>query len=150
MDYSLVKAALRDAVKAASIPKLNCYQYLPDNPELPCFWAGEVQIKANNAMGLLSPGGWDLATITCGVFVGTADDADAQRRLDQLISRTGTYSVRSALYTHGRGAPGVAALGGLCDDIVVDSVEGYGIISLGENRNYYGATMSVRLLGKGD
>lgn len=150
MDYALVKAAIANSVKQAKIPQLTCYSYLPDNPELPCFWAGEVQIKPNNAMGLLTPGGWDLTTVTCGIFVSQADDQDAQRKLDQLISRTGTYSVRQALYTYGRGAPGVSALGGLCDDLVVDGIEGYGLISLGENRNYYGVTIAVRLIGKGD
>lgn len=149
MDYSLVKQALADAVTAAEIPKLSSYAYLPDNPELPCFFAGEVQVRPNNAFGLISPGGWDLATITCGIFVSQGDDRDGQRRLDQLISRTGTYSIRQALYVHGRGAPGVAALGGLCDDLVIDGIEGYGVISLGDNKNFYGANISVRLIGTG-
>lgn len=150
MDYSLVKQALRDAVKQAEIPKLTCYAYLPDNPELPCFLASEVSVRPNNAMGLLTPGGWDLATVTCTIFTSAADDLDGQRILDQLISRSGPYSVRQALYTFGRGAPGAAALGGLCDDIVVDSIDGYGVISLGDNRAYYGANLSVRLIGSGD
>lgn len=149
MDYSLVKQALADAVTAAEIPKLTCYAYMPDNPELPCFFAAEVSIKPNSAFGL-TPGGYDTTTITCGIFVGMADDLDGQRKLDLLISRDGPYSVRNALYTHGRGAPGVAALGGLCDDLVIDSIDGYGVISLGENRNYYGANVSVRLIGSGD
>lgn len=149
MDYSLVKQALADAVNAAAIPKLNAYSYLPDNPELPCFFAGEVSIKANNAMGLASPGGWDLAVVTCGIFVAQGDDLDSQRKLDQLISRSGTYSIRQALYAHGRGAPGVAALGGLCDDFAIDGIDGYGVISLGDNKNFYGANMSVRLIGSG-
>lgn len=149
MDYSLVKQALRDAVTAAEIPNLASYAYLPDNPELPCFAATEVQIRSNNAFGL-TPGGYDLTTITCVIFVGAADDADGQRKLDQLISRDGQYSVRSALYTHGRGLPGQAALGGLCDDFAIDSIEGYGLITLGENRTYYGVTMTVRLIGTGD
>lgn len=150
-DYSEIKNALAGAVRSAEIPGLSCYAYLPDNPELPCFFAGEVSIRANNAMGsLLSPGGWDLTTITCGIFVSTADDLDGQRKLDQLISRTGAYSIRQALYTYGRGSPGESALGGLCDDIVCDSIDGYGVISLGENRSYYGANVSVRLIGSGD
>jgi hypothetical protein len=148
VDYSLVKKAIADAVRQAEIPNLTCYPYLPDNPELPCFWAGEVQIRANNAFGL-RPGGFDITTITCGVFVGGADDKDAQRMLDRLISDTGDYSVREALYTHGS-PPGDHALGGLADDLAIDSVDGYGQISLGENRNYYGATIAVRLIGKGD
>lgn len=149
MDYSLVKQALAAAVKAAAIPKLSAYSYLPDNPELPCFFAGEVQIKSNNAMGL-TPGGWDLTTITCGIFVAQGDDLDGQRMLDQLISRDGTYSIRQALYTYGRGAPGVAALGGLCDDLAIDGIDGYGVISLGDNKNFYGANLTVRLIGSGD
>lgn len=149
MDYSLVKAALASAVAQAEIPKLATYSYLPDNPELPCFFAGEVSVKSNNSFGL-TPGGYDQATITCGIFVTMADDLDGQYMLDRLISRDGPYSIRSALYTHGRGAPGVAALGGLCDDLVIDSIDGYGVISLGDNKNYYGANISVRLIGTGD
>jgi hypothetical protein len=149
MDYSLVKQALAAAVATAEIPKLTCYSYLPDNPELPCFFAGEVSVRPNNSFGL-TPGGYDLTTITCGIFVGHADDRDGQRRLDQLISRDGAYSIRAALYTHGRGSPGVAALGGLCDDLVIESIDGYGEISLGDNKNYYGANISVRLIGSGD
>lgn len=150
MNYSEVKQALAAAVTAAEIPKLNAYAYLPDNPELPCFFAGEVQVRPNNAMGLLTPGGWDLAVITCGIFVAQGDDRDGQRMLDLLISRTGDYSIRQALYTHGRGAPGVAALGGLCDDISLDGIDGYGVISLGDNKNFYGANLTVRLIGSGD
>ena len=150
MDYSLVKQALANAVKAAEIPNLEAYAYLPDNPELPCFYAGQVSIKSNNAMGLLLPGGWDLATVTCGIFVSAADDLDGQRKLDQLISRSGPYSIREALYVHGRGADGDPALGGLCDDIVVDSIDGYSEISYTDNRVYYGANITVRLIGSGD
>lgn len=149
MNYSDVKIALAAAVTAAAIPKLSAYSYLPDDPELPCFFAGEVQVKSNNAMGLLSPGGWDLATITCGIFVSQADDLDGQRMLDLLISRSGPYSIRQALYDHGRGAPGQAALGGACDDIVCDGIDGYGVISLGDNKNFYGANLAVRLIGSG-
>lgn len=148
MDYSLVKQALADAVTAYEIPDFDAYPYLPDNPHLPCFVAGEVEILINNSFGP-GPGGYDQATITCSVFVSDADDLDGQRKLDQLISRTGVYSVRAALWA-ARGAPGQAALGGLCDDLSLDRIDGYGLVQLGDNRSYYGANLTVRLIGNGD
>lgn len=148
MDYSLVKQALADAVTAYNIPNFDAYSYLPDNPHLPCFVAGEVDIQVNNSFGP-GPGGFDIATVTCSVFVTDADDLDGQRKLDQLISRTGAYSIRQALWA-ARGLPGQAALGGLCDDLSLDRIDGYGMIALGDNRNYYGANLHVRLIGSGD
>lgn len=147
MDYSLVKKALADALKN-KVPGLTTYSYLPDNPELPCFFAGEIQVRPNNSFGP-TPGGFDITTITCGVFVSQADDLDGQRKLDQLLSRSGPNSIREAIYTYGS-PPGEHALGGLADDLVIDGIDGYGVISLGENRNYYGANITVRLIGKGD
>lgn len=145
MDYSLVKEALANAVKAANIPHLDSYSYLPDTPHLPCFFAGEVAIRVNNSYG-----GYDEATITCSVFVSASDDRDGQRTLDRLISRTGPYSIRQALNDHGKGAPGQPALDGTCDDFSIDSIEGYGKIQVGDNQTFYGANITVRLIGSNE
>jgi hypothetical protein len=148
VDYSLVKQELANAIKVAEIPDLDSYSYLPDSPHLPCFIAGEVDIEVNNSFGP-GPGGFDIATVTCSVFVSDADDLDGQRKLDQLISRSGTYSVRQALWA-ARGEPGQAALNGACDDFSIDRISGYGLIQLGNNQSYYGANITVRLIGSGD
>lgn len=146
---SLVKQRLAAAVDAAAITwttggktmKLTCYSYMPNDPELPCFVAGEVQIKVHNTMR-----GADVLIVTCTVFVSASEDLDAQQLLDQLISNEGTASVRNALLA-ARGLPGQAALSGAADDLAIDEVNGYGLIQVGGNDAYYGANIIVRVIG---
>lgn len=141
MDYSLVKQELAAAVAAANIPNLDAYSYLPSMPHLPCFVATEVSINPNTTFG-----GCDTAEITCSIFVSGADDLDGQRLLDQLISRDGAYSIRAALLA-ARGAPGEAALNGAADDLSIERIDGYGLINAGDNNLYYGANITVRVIG---
>jgi hypothetical protein len=141
MDYSLVKQELANAITVAEIPGLDAYSYLPSSPHLPCFFAGEVSVEVNNTFG-----GSDIAVVTCSVFVSAADDLDGQRKLDQLISRSGPYSVRTALMA-ARGEPGEFALNGACDDLSIDRIDGYGLIQVGNNETFYGANITVRLIG---
>lgn len=141
MDISLVKQELAAAVKAAGIPKLDAYSYLPTTPHLPCFFAGEVSIEVNNTFG-----GSDVAIVTCTIFVSAADDLDGQRLLDQLISRDGPMSVRAALLD-ARGAPGELALNGAAADFSIDRIDGYGLIQVGNNDTFYGANLTVRVIG---
>jgi hypothetical protein len=74
------------------------------------------------------------------VFVSDADDLDGQRKLDQLISRSGTYSVRQALWARAE-SPGQAALNGALrrPGRSIGS-SGYGLISLGDNQNFTART----------
>jgi hypothetical protein len=144
VNYSTVKQRLAEAVAAAGIPKLDAYAYMPTSPHLPCFVAGEVSIEVNQTFR-----GCDLAYVTCSIFVSAADDLDGQQMLDKLISRSGLYSVRAALM-EARGASGESALGGACDDFSIDRIDGYGLIQVGDNQTFYGANMTVRLIGSGD
>ncbi len=138
MDIPAVKRALADAVRG--IPRFDAYGYVPDQPIVPCFYAGEVEIDPSQTFG-----GSDRATITCRILTSGAEDEAGQRELDELLSRVGPRSVRAALES-ARGAPGELALGGLADDVTVDAIRGYRSIPVGE-ASYYGAEIVVIVLG---
>lgn len=140
MQISLVKEELAAAVRAAGIPNLDTYGFVPDRPSLPCFFAGEVEINPNVTFG-----GCDTADITCTVFVSAADDKDGQQMLDKLLSRSGTYSIRAALLA-ARGDPGDAALNGQADDLSIVAINGYRKYNV-DDSGFYGADIVVRVIG---
>jgi hypothetical protein len=141
MDVSLVKAELAAAVAALNIPNLDCYAFVPAKPSVPCFYTGEVLIEPNNTFR-----GSDVADVTCRVLTSTADDADGQLLLDRYLSRSGTYSIRAALLA-ARGAPGQLALNGRADDLSIVRIDGYRMLVDPENGSYYGADLTVRVIG---
>lgn len=141
MLVATVKAALRDAVLAAQIENLDCYAFAPDDPETPCFYVGEVTLNPQTTFG-----GCDTAEFTCRVLVAAGEDEDSQAVLDALLSRSGTRSVRAALEA-ARGAPGAAALDGAADDLSIVRIDGYRMISGPGETTYYGANITVRVLG---
>ncbi|WIM97838.1 hypothetical protein ACTOB_001392 [Actinoplanes oblitus] len=147
MQLAQVKAALRDAVAAAEIPGLQCTAYVPAEPHPPAFYPGEVVFAPNNSFGP-GPGGYDTVDITCRVLTSNAEDADGQALLDTLLSRSGPYSIRQALLA-ARGAPGQPALGGLADDLMIVRIDGYREIPGPNEASYYGAQITVRVVGSG-
>lgn len=145
-----VRQAISDAVDAGiagvdGMWNLTCTPYVPDAVTVPHFYAGEVEIDVNNAYG---SGGYDQARITCRVLVSRADDKTGQALLDELLSRTGTNSIRAALNI-ARGAPGQAALSGTCDDFSIDRIQGYRLYQVGDTQ-YFGAEIVVRVIGSGE
>lgn len=145
MQYDVVKAALRDAVDAANIPELDAYAHCPDEPHPPCFYPAEVVIDPNGSFGPTA-GGFDTADITCRILASGGDDADGQRRLDRLLSRTGTYSIRAALLA-ARGAPGAEAIPGQADDFWITRIDGYRMVPGSNETSWYGANVTVRVIG---
>lgn len=146
MEISEVKAALAAAVQAADIPDLDCYAFSPAAPSIPAFTCGQVVVDPMGTFGSSGPG-METLDITCSVLTSTADDADGQRLLDKLISKDGAYSVRAALLA-ARGAPGQSALDGAADDVWVVRIDGYRMLSYGgEDANFYGADITVRVIG---
>lgn len=145
MRLDLVKAALRDAVIAAEISGLDSYAFAPDDPEVPCFYPAEVTINPNGSFGP-DDGGFDTADITCRVLASGADDADGQLWLDRLLSRTGAYSIRAALLA-ARGEPGELALSGTADDVWVARIDGYRMVPGPNETSWYGANLTVRVIG---
>jgi hypothetical protein len=143
--YDLVKEALRDVVLDAAIPELDAYSFAPDEPCVPCFYLAEVVIDPNGSFGP-DDGGFDKADITGRILASANDDADGQRRLDRLLSRSGTYSIRAALLA-GRGVPGVAAIPGQADDFWVTRVDGYRMVPGPNETRWYGANLTIRVIG---
>jgi len=142
MDIFTVKTELAAAVRAADIPHLDAYAYAPAKPVVPCFYAGEVTIDPNGSFGA----GHDVAEVTCRVLVGSSEDADGQMLLDQYLSRTGEHSIRAALLA-ARGEPGEAALNGAADDLSIVRIDGYRMLTDSSNESFYGADITVRVLG---
>jgi hypothetical protein len=141
VDVARVKAALADAVRAAAIPRLESLPYAPADPPVPAFFVGEVDLDPN-----VTYGGCDRADFTCTVVVGGAEDLDGQLLLDRYLSRDGEHSIRAALI-EARGEPGELALGGAADDLKIVRINGYRSIPMGDDRNYYGATIVVHVIG---
>lgn len=140
MQISLVRNALADAVRDPIVPGLNALGYVPDTVPAPCFYAGEVDIDPNFVFG-----GAYLATVTCRLLVSRTDDQSGQQLLDEYLSRTGPKSVIAALLA-ARGAPAEPALGGLADDLLIESIGAYRLYLVGETQ-FYGAEIRVRVVG---
>lgn len=142
MDVGAIREAVPAAVGAA-IPSLNCLGYLPDAIPEPCFYSGEVEIDFDRAFGR----GLDEIELTCRLLVARSDDLSGQARLDSYMAGSGPLSVKAAIDA-ARGAPGEAALGGLCDDLHLRRVQGHRLYQVG-NVMYYGAEFIIRIIGKG-
>lgn len=145
MQIKDVKKALSDAVKIAEIPDLDCFPFVPNEPPIPCFYVGEVTLDPNQTFGP-GPGGHDEAEVMCTVAASASDEADGQGRLDDYLSRSGPFSVRAALNT-ARGLPGQLALSGTCDDFVITKIDGYRMITTPNQATFYGARITVRVIG---
>lgn len=141
MDISRVRQGIADA--AASVAGLRCFGYVPDSITPPVFYAGEVEIDPEQTFGPM-----DKVQITCRVLVSRSDDRTGQKLLDGFLKRTGPTSIRAALAA-ARGAPGQAALGGVCDDMHVRRIQGYRLYRIGETA-YFGAEIIVEAIGDGD
>lgn len=142
MEPGAIRQALADAVHDA-IPSLNTFGYCPDSVPEPCFYSGEIEIDFDKAFGR----GMDEMRVTCRLYVSRADDRSGQAALDRYLAGSGPDSIKAALVA-ARGAPGQAALGGLCDDLHLVRVQGYRMYQVGEVQ-FYGAELIVRLIGGG-
>lgn len=146
MDISVVKARLAAAAATVDtvdpVGKLTCYGYTPDDPEIPCFYAGETTFQHN----ITFAGDVDRVEITCRVLTSTNEDLAGQRLLDRYLRRTGGTSVRAALLA-ARGAPGQLALDGACSDFNIERIQGYRLYRIGEGRTLFGAEIVVMAIG---
>ncbi|WP_433232400.1 hypothetical protein ACQP2H_10530 [Micromonospora sp. CA-248260] len=142
MNISEVRQELANAV--AVIPGFIGYGYAPDSITVPCFVPTEVELEVNQSFG-----GYDKATITCHVLVSAADDEFGQKLLDELLSRTGSRSVRAALNA-AKGEPGDYALNGAADAFTITRIQGYRKYTFGETEKYFGAEIVIEVLGKNE
>jgi hypothetical protein len=146
MQIQLVRERLAAAVagvRGSNGEVLQCFGYTPDAVTPPTFYAGEVTLNPNGTFN-----GFDTARVVCRVLTSHSDDKEGQRLLDELLRRTGESSIRAALLA-ARGAPGELALGGACDDLNVDAIQGYRLYRVGADV-YFGAEIVVNVIGDGE
>jgi hypothetical protein len=137
-----VKVGLRDAVASVLRPLgVDCYEYVPNEPSVPCFYPAECVIIPQTTMV-----GTAQLDLTCRVLASGAEDLDGQKLLDELISMSGDYSVWVALEA-ARGAPGELALDGACDDLFLSRIDGYRMVPGPNETSWYGASLTVRVIG---
>lgn len=137
-----VKVGLRDAVGTALRPLgVDCYEYVPNEPSVPCFYPAECVITPQTTMR-----GTAQVDLTCRVLASATEDKDGQLLLDEMLSMSGDYSVWVALEA-ARGAPGALALSGACDDIYMNRVDGYRMVPGPNETSWYGANLTVRVIG---
>lgn len=137
-----VKENLRAAMATALLPLgIDCYAYVPSEPHAPCWYPAESIIVPQTTMR-----GSAQLDLTCRVLTSSAEDRDGQLLLDEMLSMSGDYSVWAALEV-ARGAPGELALDGAADDIYLSRIDGYRMIPGPNETSFYGANLTVRILG---
>ncbi|MGA5472527.1 hypothetical protein ACPCUK_27610 [Streptomyces arboris] len=147
MQMSAVRTAVAEAASTVVLPVdavLTCTGYTPDAVLEPHFFCGEYSVEFDRSMRR----GMDTVELTCRVLVGLADDENAQRLLDALLSGAGSASLKGAIEA-ARGAPGQPALGGAADDLHVMRVQGYRWYEH-QGAQYIGAELIIKIIGKGD
>ncbi len=142
-EVGVIKDAMQTSFRSFLPDSVEVYRGVYASMELPCVCIGEVQITPSRTFGNVDGPGMEVMNFTVSVFTSAAEDQDAQRVLDWLVSRNGL--IRQALWDM-RGEPGVLALGGVADDVYLFDISGYGMISIGDNGSLYGANLSVRVI----
>lgn len=124
-------------VRLATIRELNTYNHAPSNPTAP---AAFPLIPAFNYRETMGRG---VYVLTFRVAVLTANQLDevGQAALADFASQTGDRSIRAALEADKK-------LGGLVDDLVVDSFDPTGLEEAGMG-GYIGGVFSVRVIALG-
>ncbi|WP_329274775.1 hypothetical protein [Streptomyces sp. NBC_01451] len=145
MDIYNVRAQLALAASAVALPKasLTCTGYMPDAVNEPCFFIADYTIDFDKVMQR----GLDAITFTARVLVSRADDLAGQKLLDNMMSGSGTASLKDVI-ENARGAPGSAALNGYAHDFRVSRMQG---IRLYEHNGlqYLGAEITIDVIGDG-
>lgn len=136
MNVLSVKKGL--AAAAAGVDGLTTYPYCPAAVEVPCFYAGEVEIRYHQTYG------GDVELVVMGyLLVSEAEAEEGQAQLDTYLSVGNADSVVDAL----EGTPGSPqTLGGACDDVVIMQATGYRMYQVGE-KNYYGVKLPIEVIG---
>jgi hypothetical protein len=123
-------------VVGAAIASLNCLDYTPNNPPVPCFYAAEYDIDLHKAFKR----GMDQTVLTFRLLVSAADE-QSSLQLSAYLNTSGSSSVVAAL----EGARGSI---GDCDDFIVQRIEAHRRYTIGACE-YYGADFTVFVIGTG-
>lgn len=127
-----------DAIALPEIGKLVCHGFTPTKVEPPAFYPGEIEMD-RSASGQRTFGGTRGYHVTATVLTSHADDAAGQRALDLLLSEGGSYDLIGANELD-------KTLGGLCNTLNVESVDGYRLYTVG-NTAFYGARLRILVIG---
>lgn len=125
--------------RLATISGLRAYDYAPDDPNPPCAFPLVPMIRSyRETMGHTSY----VIPFQIVVLTGAQLDRSGQQRLAGYASQTGPTSIRAALEDTD------PTLGGIVDDLIVDSFDPAGIQEVGLV-GYYGGTFAVRVVAPG-
>ena len=111
-------AAIRQglATNLATIPEVQVSAYILSNPTPPTVWVMGATTDYDRTMGSRRTGNryTDEYTATIQAIVSLNEDIGSQALLDNLLSPSGTYSVKAALEAD-------PTLGGVCDSLWVSN-----------------------------
>lgn len=134
--------AIRQGVADAlnTIPGINASPLMRANPYPPAAHVFPNETQYHGAMGA-GLGHWYL---TVQVFVSTVTDDGAQETLDEMLAPSGPYSVVEVLEKD-------SSLGGIVDDLIVESCTGYRTFARTDGGDpLLGAEWRVHVLATGD
>lgn len=140
-DLSALRYRIGNAPAAIELPKvgkLACFGYTPDKIEPPAFYPGEIEMQ-RTAGGQRTFGNTRGYYVTATVLTSHGDDKGGQGALDLLLSEGGSYDLIGAIEAD-------KTLGGLCNDLNVESVDGYRLYTVGTDV-FYGARLRIFVIG---
>lgn len=142
---TVVERLVAAAGTAVSTPALTMttYDYVPDNVEVPCVYPESITTEFDQTMGR----GTDKLTVKLRVLVARTDDRAGQYMLYGYLAGSGAGSIKAAIEAE-RGAPGVGALDGACDDLHVSGIAEARWYELAGER-LVGADFTVTIIGDG-
>lgn len=117
--------------------------YVPDDVEPPTIYPDAVKVDFDQTMNR----GTDKLTVRLRMLCARTDDREGQHMLYGALAGSGASSVKAAIEA-AKGAPGVGALAGACDDLHVSEVgeaRWYEIAGV----RYVGADFTVVIYGSG-
>jgi len=131
-----IMTGLRD--RLATISGLNTWDYAKDNPVVPAAFPLVPPIQSyRETMGR----GTYVIVVPVAVLVGAQVDQAGQHALAGYANQTGATSIRQAI-------EGDRTLGGIVNDLVVDSFDTGGLQEVGLV-GYYGGLFRVRVIASG-
>jgi len=135
-DVAAIRTGL--AAQLAGITGLQASAYRLANPTPPICHIYPAEPAVEYDQGIRT----DRHVFIAEVLLQNPSDRGSQRKLDEYIGRGGVRSIKSNLET--RDADG-GILGGACDDLVVQSVGGYGEYSIAGGASSLGARFRIEV-----
>lgn len=133
--------SLRIAIGNApgTIAGLNCLTYTPHRASPPMWYPGEIEFD-RTANGHATFGDTRGYRVTATVITAAEQDAQAgQELLDRYLSEGETGNIIDAI-------EGDSTLRQLCDDLYVESVDGYRLYTFGQAM-FFGARLRIFCIG---